>query len=285
MSDCSELINRILSFFSLPETKKEIDSTLSDLVYKIVGRFRLSIRKKRLSDDLEYQRFREQTLLESNSIPEELRLPLDTSIASFALDSAKFSLDSPQLSNMFSQLIASSQNSKYADYNHIAFVEILRQLSSYDAMLLQDIFHSASIPACVVRRAEDPGYNDLVVTVQNFLGPDKDDLQAFDQSLMPNGKNISSDYILLNETVLSDTRTAVSLGNLSRLGLIVIDYSVGSYSEKLYAPFFENPEIKSVLDTSTNVNPVALVFGTCELTTFGLGFAMVCLDGGNKQIS
>ena len=278
MSDCSGLIDKILSFFSFPETKKEIDSTLSDLVYKIVGRFRLSIRKRRLSDDLEYQRFKEQTLLESNSIPEEFRLPLDPSITSFALDSAKFSLDSPQLSDMFSQLIASSQNSKYADYNHIAFVEILRQLSSYDAILLQNIFRSVSVPACVVRRADDSGYNDLVVTVSNFLGPDKDDLQAFDQSLMPNGKNISSDFIFLNQTVLSDTKTSVSLGNLSRLGLIAIDYSVGSYPENLYAPFFDNSEVKSLLETSTADNPVALVFGTCELTAFGLGFAKVCLD-------
>lgn len=275
VSITGDIIEKLMSAFSFPKARNEIDSALADLIYRIVGKFRLSTRKQRLSDDIDYQKFRQQLLTDSESIPRNLRLPLNPHVASAALDSAKLSIDSPKITMLYSRLITSSQNSANADYNHIAFVEIIRQLAPYDIDLLQGISCTKQVPACVLRRADDPEYMKLMASAKDLFGDDNS--FGFDQNLMPNGKSISQDYILLDGIVLTDIRTAISLGNLSRLGLISVDYSSGSYPEHFYDQFLDCPEIRDLMNSSTDSNPIAPVLGTCELTAFGSGFVKVCL--------
>lgn len=266
---------------SFPKTTNEIDITLSDLIYRIVGSFRMNVEKKRIKDDADLNSFKREIFNGIEAIPPENRLPLDNRLIEFALDSAKYSVNTPEIRRLFSGLIASSRNPKYADYNHFAYVDVIRQLSSFDVKLFELIHSQIHIPACVVRRADDPDYNLLLEAASNEGCVD--DIKVFDQDLMPSGTNISNDYISLDNTVLADKRSFMSLGNLERLGLVKVDYSEGTYTRSEYSAFFEEPTIKSYLSESTNDNPIGLVLGICKITEFGLDFAEVCYTKAEEE--
>lgn len=71
-----------------------------------------------------------------NIPPEKLQEP-KLSILGPALEASKFYIEEEEIREMFANLIAASMNSDYNDYIQHSFVEIIKQLTPYDAKLFK----------------------------------------------------------------------------------------------------------------------------------------------------
>lgn len=185
--------------------------------------------------------------------------PLNVAVP--ALHGISYCMDNDQIRGMYAELLAHAMNSETVDEVHPAFVEIIRQMSSYDAVVFKRLVRSSLHPCVIVK------YINTVITVPNYK------IIAF--------KDVPQ-YPL--------PQTQMSIQNLERLRLI----NVGEEEKECDAfncllDNFEGSQIEYKTEIerfingsgsngdSSDLDRLHAVWGTVMITEFGRAFARICL--------
>lgn len=176
-----------------------------------------------------------------------------------AYEALRYSLDEEVLCDMYTNLIATSMDSDMDSHAHPSFVEIIKQLSSFDAKLLKQL-------------ADTKTY--LHAVMKTRIQKSKIEVKGFDWIL-----HIISPSLGINISNIS--KYSVSLENLQRLQLLKIDYTRYLTNDELYFPI-ENGDIityckenKANLDTKYDF--LLCAKGIISITEFGKQFISVCI--------
>ena len=174
------------------------------------------------------------------------------------VDSAECCITDDNLRNMFTKLIASAINSDTVNSVHPAFATILKQMNYMDAKLVISFKINPMQP------------------ISNIIYHNNNNSY----------KTIYSSLFLING-VISDKQNLVELGisNLTRLGIIEVDYNSALSDDKNYADI--QAASKSIIDGIlsseeykdlgvTDPTKTDLKNGIVQLTELGHNFILVC---------
>lgn len=280
------------NLFNLPDVPKSIDKAIenitdkptkilghaiSDWLYLHFSNTMYEAAKKRILNNAKLNEFLKSVSSKVEEIPENKKREPIPQIVSRVLDGVVQTDPDSDVREIFSNLIASSMHEDLSAHNHVAFVEIAKQLSSTDAHIFKVLSQKSRIPVCKVFLLDDP---DFLETISMFdcagypITESDDDFVQF-----PNlaGIDMSMHYTLLNEITIPHFQAEQSIDNLSRLGLISLDYT-STLPNFSYDPFKTIPDIASYLSKSAGNASYKLIPGICSVTRFGKTFATVCVD-------
>ena len=142
-------------------------------------------------------------------IPPEKIIEPKASVAGPALNGLAFAHDEPALKDMFLNLLSKSMDSGYAEKAHPAYVEVIKQMSSFDAELATTLLRQQNWEIVEFRLENTDGSYGVIY--KNVL-PNRGTTQRFSE----------------------DPSTQHALDNLKRLGLIQITYSIWSKDDPAY---------------------------------------------------
>lgn len=166
------------------------------------------------------------------------------SIVGPALEASKYYIEEKEIRDMFANLIASSMDSTYNGIVQHSFVEIIKQLSPYDAKLFQNFSELEALVSLIETTIE--GYtNDITQNLyfnQNF--PDFN----------------------LNE---------ISIDNLSRLGLIIIKDDAHLTNNSHYEHYNKIAPTYSSFEVPNGSR--CCIKKYLEITSLGKAFKKVCI--------
>ena len=242
----------------------ELGQGLADIIYLIFS----PIKKWRASAEANIEKYKTEIAKELDKIEPEKRTEPKLSVAGPALEASKYYIEEDELRSMFAKLIAASANTDYQDGAIPAFVEIIKQLSAFDA---KNLIELKKITYC-----QKP----LVAGKLRLLNPETG-----------MGRTIFEHYIPLADFNNENSNIyAVSIDNLQRLGLIIIHHGSSAkrefHDELLNLDFYK--EYKAQLtELQKDVNRVndyyidkelVIEDATWNFTDFGELFIKCCLD-------
>ncbi|MBO1199093.1 DUF4393 domain-containing protein [Staphylococcus simiae] len=176
----------------------------------IFGKFHFYVDKIQYKRELDFERFKMQFKDEISNVPEENLKEPQISLLGPALEASKFYIDEQSLSNMFAKLIASSMDNRKSSLTHHSFVEVIKQLSPNDAVLLKHLSTSNIHPTAKYR---------AVVNSSN------------------DGFNISDS--LIKNSPIDIQQTELAINNLIRLGILSDSSGLSSLTkEGVYDAFY-----------------------------------------------
>lgn len=194
------------------------------------------------------------------NVAEEKIVTPEPYVAVPALQAISYSMDSKELRELYANLLAKSMQVDTKDTVHPSFVEIIRQLSPFDAQLLNSIFQRnyPSYPIVCTR---------LQISHNNFEGVNID-------------KHILSPKFGVD--ISNYKNYAISIDNLIRLNVIDV-----TYTSKLAAPDayldIENSTLINYLQqeyekaTQKKYPYFTITKGVLSSTDLGNSFAKICL--------
>ena len=159
------------------------------------------------------------------TVDEEKIVTPDAYVAVPALQAISYSMDSKELRNLYANLLAKAMNIDEKDKVHPAFVEIIKQLTPKEAIILNRIMDSMITPVL-----------DLSFRVNS-------------------GGNRLHKYNFTWLIEFSYEEVALAVDNLQRMGLIEIPYGESYTDDKNYDSVRKNVdyiEYKKILETKTN---------------------------------
>lgn len=184
----------------------------------------------------------------SNTPIEELKEP-EANIVIPAYEALRYSLNKEQLKEMYINLIANSMQNNKSDKVHPAFVEVIKQLSAFDAELLEKLFANSisSIPKLKMKLQKSK-FDTVGYDIFNII--------------------ISSKYY---DVSLIDQYT-LSLENLERLKIVHIDHNAMLLAENIYDDLFGLLNTDSLRNAHPEFQYVNMIKGSISLTNFGRAF-------------
>lgn len=110
-----------------------------------------------------------------NDIPESKLVEPELNKIGPILEASKFYVENDILSDMFANLLASACNTDTVNTSHISFVEIIKQLTPQEALLIKDLYENKNNYACAnIKFVKSDGINNLLVNYihSNFIESD-----------------------------------------------------------------------------------------------------------------
>lgn len=177
----------------------------------------------------------------------------DISVIGPALEASKYYVEKTDVRKMFAKLIAAEFDARSSDKVHIAFVEIIKQMSANDAKLLKILPKVGPLAEFRLYVNDRKSYASL-------------------------GKDII--YIPgLIETNFENN--AISINNLSRLGIVELNHIasiIDNTTYKAYETFGEYKQgVKLVQDNPDRFDSMKIFKGMFSITPFGDVFKKICL--------
>lgn len=216
-------------------------------------------------------------------------------------EASKYYYEKAEFREMFACLAAASCDTKKLPSVHPSFIEIIKQLSSFDAQLLS-MFRKESTISVSASMAINGKYYPPVdppqpcaKTIQEYIYPIVQVYLVTDDGM-----------VLLQKDIFLESNTdnveliASSINNLCRLGLLEVDYTRELKEEK-YNKFYVSDFYKSVISNYTksgrdknsneigfvnirghrfwanSFNDVKLKKGIVQLTQYGYDFSKICI--------
>lgn len=197
------------------------------------------------------EKFQEDLSNKTKDIPEERLIEPKASIAGPTLQGLAFSHEEDNLKEMYLNLLKSSMDSETAESAHPAFVELIKQLTSEEAKILNLLIVQNGVPIVEVR------IHDLKTKAYRTMHTNI--LEISDSSS--------------SEPVLVPSLPAY-VDNWVRLGLFTVDYDAYLSGSNAYEWVEERPEVKETKLTFANSsNKVQIAKGRFMRTSFGKLFA------------
>lgn len=190
-------------------------------------------------------------------VPNEQLRPPEPHVAGPALEALRYTGYQQSLREMYASLLATAIDLKTADRAHPAFVEIIRQMSPDEALMVKALWSKGSVPK-IDLRTEQKNSRAGHWLRRNF-------------SLLPYEAACSAPALGPNY-----------LNNLARLGIVELreNYRLqGDEGVDPYQPLLDFPEIqalKHALDSSTDRKP-SVDHGAVILTELGRQFCFACV--------
>lgn len=266
MSDDSATNN--LALVNIPEVPNSVDNalhnltdaptksmgqTLSSIWELVFGSINHVADKRRMKYAVDLEQYRVQLAQSIEQISEDKKVDPDIQIVAQALENSKYCISSDALRKMFINLISGSMNSTTKSLAHPAFPEVLKQLSSDDALLLKDIYFSKH-PSLPIAKIE-------------LLEEDSEYPMFFDNLFVP------------DELDFSYSKCLLSLSSLERANLISINYNSWIANEPAYDKIRQTPEYLKAKKISIlfHESPPYFSKGILQLTPFGRAFCSICI--------
>ena len=200
------------------------------------------------------EKFEQDLSKKADKIPEEDIIEPKASIAGPALQGLAFTHEEENLKDMYLSLLATSMNNNEADDAHPAFVEIIKQLTSEEAILLKVILQSR---------------NPIAISEVRLQGAGKREYKALTKHLI-NFMNSETGVAIEN------SRYPSMIDNWIRLGLVEVDYGTTLQATGMYDWNTLRPEVERLrIKYKTDKNNIIFQNGIIESTSFGKQFAKV----------
>ena len=187
--------------------------------------------------------------------PENIITP-PTYIAVPALQSISYCMDDEYLRDMYAELLAHAMNSETVDNVHPTYVEIIKQMSPYDALIFKKIVKKVIQPCISI------SYKNKLTNSSYPI----QDLITFDDS-------ISHPFV----------PTQIALENLERLRLIQIDHNSKLGNSSIYENLKSSADslVRDFVNENNHLNSAdyEVVYNefVIVIRAFGQFFARVCL--------
>lgn len=177
----------------------------------------------------------------------------DISVIGPALEASKYYVEKTDVRKMFAKLIAAEFDARSSDKVHIAFVEIIKQMSANDAKLLKILPKVGPLAEFRLYVNDRKSYTSL-------------------------GKDLI--YIPgLIETNFENN--AISINNLSRLGIVELSHISSLVDEAIYKAYEVFDEYKQgakiAQEHPDNYSSMEISRGLFSITPFGDVFKKICL--------
>lgn len=261
--------------FELPEVANEaltplarsIGTTLSSIWDMCFGWVDISAEKVQYRRQLDLKSFKDTLDQELSKIPEDKLCEPKLSVVGPAIEASKYFFEDGVLRTMFAKLIASSMNSDLYEFVQNSFVDVIKQMSPFDAILLNQFGEDGDLPILQIVSSKREG-----------LSTDIDGLYC---------TNIYSEYQIIKNSYyynsdvpeLIKCNSSLLIDDLLRLGLAITPpNSVMSFPES-YKSYEMDPYISDLIAAYEH-NPDAAVrflYRAATLTDYGKYFVKVCL--------
>jgi hypothetical protein len=201
------------------------------------------------------ERFAKDLTEKTASIPSDMVVEPKASIAGPVLQGLAFTHEEENLKSMYLSLLASSMDKRVAREAHPAFVEIIKQLDSEEAALLQSLLRTPSAIAIVEIKEKAVGESGFIVIFSHLLN-------LHDKT---------------SKNPVENQRITAMVDNWIRLGLIEVDYNRHLTDEKAYDWVEKRPEyIRLSEQVKEKAKGIDYQKGIVKRTAFGLQFAQAC---------
>lgn len=241
--------------------------TLEDLWYIHFGH---KYALKRAKYEAGVEALKAETVAELQKIKPENQIEPKLCIAGPAMDAAKYFVEEPDLRSMFAKLIASASDISKVTSVHPAFVEIIKQLTPFEAKMLKDTdILMSSKGICKLR-------------VQKITGSYSDTLFR----PVASGRNIFNHFVLfknINEKKEDILFYAMLLDNLTRLNLCEIPANYELTDNKHYEIYEKSKVLKQYIaflkqnGLEQENEEICLLKETSMPTAFGEAFYNACI--------
>lgn len=225
------------------------------------------------SDKYQYKRqlnlnaFKDELEREICKIPEEKLCEPELSVVGPALEASKYYFEESSLRQMFAKLIASSMNSNLHDYVQNSFVDVIRQMSPFDAILLNQFDAEGDLPILQIASVQ-----------KSDLSSDSDGL--FCKELYCTYQIIKNTYYYNGDVPeLLNCNTALLIDDLLRLGLIMTPHDSFLPKDELYKCYEDDPYITGLISEYEADTEMAIrfLYRAATFTDYGRYFVKVCL--------
>lgn len=181
------------------------------------------------------------------NVPEENIVPPKVSIAAPVMQGLAFSLDEPELKELYLKLLASASDNRVREEVHPAFVEVVRQLSAEEAPYLSNFLAEGAVPSARIK-------------------------SEYKLESSRNGWTPVLDHVL--DTPDEVPRLASFVDNWVRLGLAEVQYTVSFADKELYNWVENHPAVKRLqAEHSDPEREIGYDLGTLRATALGTQFA------------
>ena len=203
------------------------------------------------------EKFKNDCLEKISKIPENKIQDPKLSIIGPALEASKFYIEEEEIRNMFSNLVAASMNSEHDDKIHHSFIEIIKQLSPYDAILFNSLKPSNPFLEISFKVLDDDSHGEIPFIPIFFTN------------------KLCGDY----------RKNPISLTNLEKQGLIKFPHNCHLLTQGIYNDLYNHPEYLKLKHTklapielqndhhSIEIKDTKKLF---ELTPLGNAFKKIC---------
>jgi hypothetical protein len=211
------------------------------------------------SDYFQFQ-FEDDMADRLSDVPEEDWVLPRGSIAGPAIQGLGFTVEEPELREMYLNLLATASDTRVARSAHPSFADVIRQLTAEEARDLPDVVATGDIkthPIVEIRRQsigpdEGGGYIPLATHVLNWHE---------------------------NDQPIAAPERALWVDNWIRLGLVTVDYGAKLTQEERYSWVETTPllvEARKQHDTA-ELKRIEYQLGVLRVTDFGQAFARVVI--------
>jgi len=237
----------------LPQTVSQADDALSTIVGWFNNVVLYHVKRANLEYHYKLEHFEEDLKAKLSNVTSDRLCEPKLSIAGPTLEALKYTFDEESLREMYVNLLASSMDCDRAPSAHPAFVEIIKQLSPFDAKFLSLFLHKSTFPGItLVERHADNKLTPYLATLLDLF----ECTAQFDYS----------------ETL---GFTSV-IDNLIRLGLVIKNSAIIELNYD-YEKFKSNTIYQSYVSSKASDSRIEMMKFRIELTSFGLLFKKCCM--------
>ena len=188
-------------------------------------------------------------LFRSNVSPDQIIDP-PAYVVVPALQAMSYSMDSDELRSMYANLIAKSMIIDSKDLVHPGFVDDIKQMAPYDAVLLR----------LIASRPNNPLVDVKFVTKGLEFHPVKEKVMYFDNPLF------------------DESRTPIALDNLIRLGIVSIPFGDHYVDDAHYAPLVVNKYGLPSKSDDKSAPHIEFDKKIVKITNYGKLFCQICIS-------
>lgn len=228
---------------------KSAGKTLQDVWDLVFGGFGVFVEKKRMKREKDLEDFKKCLTEHVAEIPEDYIKEPNLSVIGPALESSKYYYEEPVLREMFAKLVSSSMDSRKNLEVHPCFVEIIKQLSPFDAEILLLFATTNTLP---------------IARIEEF----KDKSETSFSNIIPD--------VFLSDKYPNIEENQLAFSSLERASLIRIEYDHWFVDDERYE------DIRRISKISTENKRIGwekykLGQGCAVITPLGKAFIDVCL--------
>ena len=197
------------------------------------------------------QAFKNKIENKIEDIPEDKLIEPPMDIIAKSIDGLRYIPDKEELKEMFANLMVNSCNSDYSEKTHPRFVEIIKELSTTDAIIIKSLTYDGLLASYPIAK----------IILKNRNGQKELFTHYFDN-------NFDLKFEIISE----------SISNLITLGLITVTYSEFLTNNALYEKLYHTSFYNDYLEFSKSQQEYTLELekGILKLSPFGRIFVEMC---------
>lgn len=137
-----DILKEILKTDELKKPLLRIGETLDNVIYVVFNPINFNVEKLKIRQSADLDAYKRDIVREISLIPKQNLKEPDMSILGPALEASKYYIGDYEMRKLFAKLISASMNTKDESKVHHSFVEIIKQMSPLDAIMLRNLYEA-----------------------------------------------------------------------------------------------------------------------------------------------